>query len=288
MLAVCLALVAAFLYALGTVLQQKADIEEADAAGVSAGFIGRLVSRPVWLAGVVSELVGFGVLAIALGIGRLVIVQPLQVLSVVIALPLGAWLTGQPVGRRQVCGAVLVTAGLVAFLALSDPSGGNDDAPVRDWLIAGAVIGGASAVLVVAGLRARGALKAALIGTAAGILFGLQAALTKATVTRVPDGIDDVAFDWHLYALIAVGLAAFGLTQLSLQGGLAPSLASTATFDPVSSLVLGLTLLDEQLHDSAAVTALSIAALLVSLGGLLVLLLGRGAPAAAPAPAPAG
>jgi drug/metabolite transporter (DMT)-like permease len=286
-LAVCLALVAAFLYALGTVLQQKADIEEADTAGVSAGFVRRLVQRPVWLAGVVSELVGFGVLAVALGIGRLVIVQPLQVLSVVIALPLGAWLTGQRVGRRQVYGAVLVTAGLVAFLALSDPSGGNDDAPVRDWLIAGAVIGGASAVLVVAGLRARPALRAALIGTAAGILFGLQAALTKATVTRVPDGIDDVVFDWHLYALVVVGLAAFGLTQLSLQGGLAPSLASTATFDPVSSLVLGLTLLDEQLHDSAAVSALSIAALIVSLGGLLVLLLGREAPAAAPAPAPA-
>jgi len=286
-LAVVLALIAAFLYALGTVLQQKADIEEADPTGMSAGFIGRLVQRPVWLAGVTSELVGFGVLAVALGIGRLVIVQPLQVLSVVAALPLGVWLTGQHVGRRQISGAVLVTLGLVAFLALSDPSGGNDDARVRDWLIAGAVIGGASAVLVVAGLRARPALRAALIGTAAGILFGLQAALTKATVTRVPDGIDDVVFDWHLYALVVVGLAAFGLTQLSLQGGLAPSLASTATFDPVSSLVLGLTLLDEQLHDSAAVSALSIAALIVSLGGLLVLLLGREAPAAAPAPAPA-
>ena len=106
MLAVCLALVAAFLYALGTVLQQKADIEEADPAGVSAGFLARLVQRPVWLAGVASELVGFIVLAVALGIGRLVIVQPLQVLSVVAALPLGVWLTGQQVGRRQIFGAV--------------------------------------------------------------------------------------------------------------------------------------------------------------------------------------
>ena len=33
-LAVCLALIAAFLYALGTVLQQKADVEEADPAGI--------------------------------------------------------------------------------------------------------------------------------------------------------------------------------------------------------------------------------------------------------------
>ena len=288
MLAVVLALIAAFLYALGTVLQQKADIEEADPAGMSAGFIGRLVQRPVWLAGVTSELVGFGVLAVALGIGRLVIVQPLQVLSVVAALPLGVWLTGQHVGRRQISGAVLVTLGLVAFLALSDPSGGRDDAPVRDWVIAGAVTGGLSLALVGAGLRARPALKAALVGTAAGILFGLSAALTKATVTRVPDGIGHVVFDWHLYALIVVGLAAFGLTQVSLQGGLAPSLAATATFDPVSSLILGLTLLDEQLHDSAAVTALSLVALAVSLGGLLVLLLGRETPAPGPAPVPAG
>jgi drug/metabolite transporter (DMT)-like permease len=288
MLAVGLALIAAFLYALGTVLQQKADIEEADTAGVSAGFIARLVQRPIWLAGVGCELGGFIVLAVALGIGRLVIVQPLQVLSVVAALPLAAWLTGQRVGRRQVWGAVLVTAGLVAFLALSDPSGGNDDAPVRDWLIAGAVIGGLSLLLVAAGLRSSGARKAALVGTAAGILFGLSAALTKATVTRIPDGIADVVLDWHVYALIVVGLAAFGLTQVSLQGGLAPSLAATATFDPVSSLVLGLTLLDEQLHDSAAVTALAMVALAVSLAGLLVLLLGRDGPANAPAPVPAG
>ena len=183
---------------------------------------------------------------------------------------------------------MLVTAGLVAFLALSDPSGGRDDAPVRDWLIAGGVIGGLSLALVAAGLRARPALKAALVGTAAGILFGLSAALTKATVTRLPDGIDDVVLDWHVYALIVVGLAAFGLTQVSLQGGLAPSLAATATFDPVSSLILGLTLLDEQLHDSAAVTALSLVALAVSLGGLLVLLLGRETPVPGPAPVPAG
>ena len=132
------------------------------------------MQRPVWLAGVTSELIGFGVLAVALGIGRLVIVQPLQVLSVVAALPLAAWLTGQHVGRRQVYGAMLVTGGLVAFLALSDPSGGNDDAPVRDWLVAGGVIGGLSLALVAAGLRARPTLKAALVGVAAGTCSGCR------------------------------------------------------------------------------------------------------------------
>ena len=73
---------------------------------LDANFMARLAQRPVWLAGVVIELVGFGMQAVALGLGRLVVVQPIQVVSVVFALPLGARLTGQRAGRREIVGAV--------------------------------------------------------------------------------------------------------------------------------------------------------------------------------------
>ena len=93
--------------------------------------------------------------------------------------------------------------------------------------------------------------------------------------------------DWHVYALIVVGLVAFGLTQVSLQGGLAPSLAATATFDPVSSLILGLTLLEEQFTTRRWSPRCRWSPCRPA-GGLLVLLLGRQTPAPGPAPVPAG
>ena len=85
---------------------------------------------------------GTGVL-VALGFGRLAVVQPLLVASVVFALPLGARLTGQKVKPIDIGAALLVTAALVAFLTFADPSGGRADAPLGDWLIA---IGGNSCI----------------------------------------------------------------------------------------------------------------------------------------------
>ena len=275
MAAVLLALGASFMYALGTVLQQKGGMQEPQGSELAAGFMARLMRRPLWLAGVVIELVGFAMQAVALGLGRLIVVQPIQVVSVVFALPLGARLTGQRVGRREVAGAILVTGGLVGFLALIDPSGGKNDAPVRNWLIAGAIAAVVCIPAVLISLRVRRSLRAALLGTVSGVLFGFAAALTKATVDLIGDGVGAVVLDWHVYALAAVGGAAFWLTQIALQSGLELSIATTATFDPITSVLLGIFLLDEQLHESTTGAAASLAALAVALAGLFVLLLAQ-------------
>ncbi len=286
MTAVLLALGASFLYALGSVLQQKGGMQEPSDSTLNANFMARLAQRPVWLLGAVIEFAGFGMQAAALGLGRLVVVQPIQVASVVFALPLGARLTGQRAGRREILGAALVTGGLVVFLAVINPSGGNSDAPTRNWLIAGGIAGGISLVLFLISLRTRPSLRAALLGSAAGILFGFAAALTKSTVDLIDNGVETVVLDWHLYALVAVGLIAFWLTQIALQSGLEISIATTATFDPIASLLLGTLLLDEQLHDSTAGAIASIAALGVALSGLFVLLLAQRRAAVTPAPPP--
>ena len=128
----------------------------------------------------------------------------------------------------------------------------SDDAPVGDWLVAGGIAAGVSVTILLVALRTRPSARAALLGTAAGVLFGLAAALTKSTVDLLGDGVTAVLGDWHVYALAAVGGAAFWLTQIALQSGLELSVATTATFDPVASLLLGTLLLDETLHESAA------------------------------------
>lgn len=76
------------LFALGTVLQQKAGLE-APAEGSSSGLLIQMAKRPVLVAGIAAAGLGFGGQAAALALGSLAVVQPLLVGSVVFALPLG-------------------------------------------------------------------------------------------------------------------------------------------------------------------------------------------------------
>lgn len=276
-MAVALALVAALAFAVGTVLQQRAAMAEPEGEGSGAGLLLRLARRPVWLVGIAADALGFVAQAAALGIGRLVVVQPLLATSVVFSLPLGARWTGQHIGRREVAAALLVTAGLAAFLVVSNPSGGNSNAPIAEWVVDGAVCLGISGILVLAARSRAPELRAALLGTATGILFGLSAALTKAVVDQLSDGslgdgIVGVVSHWELYALIAVGYISMTLSQLSLQtGALPPAMATSMIFDPLASVALGVTLLDESLHETTAGAIAALIGLAAMSAGLLML-----------------
>jgi drug/metabolite transporter (DMT)-like permease len=285
-MAVALALAAALLFALGTVLQQRVAAAAPGEEAMRAGFLVRLARQPQWLAGIAADTGGFVCQAAALGIGRIVVVQPLLATSVVFALPLGTWLGDQRVGRRDWLAALLVTGGLGVFLVVGDPQGGRDDATTAAWLISGAVIGAAAAGLALGASGRPPALRAALLGSATGLLFGLSAALTKATVERLDGGVLDVVADWHVYALIVVGYVSMTLSQASLQtGALAPAIATQMVLDPVASLFLGILAFGERLHETAAGAIAALTALAVMLGGLVVLASVSGADAARPAPA---
>jgi drug/metabolite transporter (DMT)-like permease len=268
---IVLALVAALLFALGTVLQQKAGLDE-PTEGDASGLLIQMAKRPVWLAGIAADALGFVAQAIALTIGRLAVVQPLLVASVVFALPLGARLTGQKVRALDVGAAVVVTIALAVFLIVADPTGGRDDAPFGDWVVALGICFAASALLVLAARPMGAGKKAALLGAAAGIGFGVSAALTKTVGDQFTDAPLEIFVHWHVYALCAVGYASLTISQLSLQTGkLAPAIATAMAFDPLASVVLGVTLLEESLHTSTAGSIAACAALAAAIGGLAVL-----------------
>jgi drug/metabolite transporter (DMT)-like permease len=268
---IALALVAALLFALGTVLQQRAGLE-APVEGSSSGLLVQMAKRPVWLLGILADGFGFIAQAAALGFGRLAVVQPLLVASVVFALPLGVRLTGQKVRRIDIGAAFLVTAALVAFLTFANPSGGRADAPLGDWLIA---IGACLAVcvpLVLAGRTGGAPRRAALLGIATGVLFALSAALTKAVVDELDDGIFTIFTTWHLYGLVVIGYGSMTLNQMALNtGALAPAVATSMAFDPITSVVLGVVLLGESLNVGAVDIAVSVLALLAAGTGMAVL-----------------
>ncbi|MCW3007049.1 MAG: hypothetical protein JWP17_1675 [Solirubrobacterales bacterium] len=269
---IILAVAAALFFALGTVLQQKAGLDH-PAQGSSAGLLVQMARRPVWLLGISCDGLGFICQFIALSVGSLAVVQPLLVLSVVFALPLGVVFTGQRVQRLDVCAAIVVTVGLIAFLTIANPHGGRQNAPLGDWLITGAVVLLITAPLLLASRRVHTAAgKAALLGSATGVLFGLSAALTDVTGHRFDDGILTVFTSWPLYALIVVGYISMTLSQLSLNTGtLAPAIATQMSWDPIASLVLAIVLLHESLDSSPLRIVATVIALAAALGGVAVL-----------------
>src|SRR5215510_4591700 len=170
-----LALTAAFLFAVAATLQQKGALNLDGVSLAHPMSLVRLVGQRMWLFGTAALLVGYAVQAAALDRGRLAIIQPLLVTTVVFALPLGYFLTGQHVGRQEVIGAGVILIGLAVFTVFGDPAGGRSNAPNDEWALA---IGLLLAVCLVLMSLARGRSpvgRAALYGTVAGILFGLSA-----------------------------------------------------------------------------------------------------------------
>src|SRR3954469_6689097 len=100
-MAVLLSFGSAAVFALGIVLQQRVVMDAPEAKEASAGILFKLVQHPVWLAGIASYGIAFGLQAAALGDGRLAVVQPILATQIVFALPLGALLSSQRITRRD-------------------------------------------------------------------------------------------------------------------------------------------------------------------------------------------
>jgi drug/metabolite transporter (DMT)-like permease len=266
-----LALLAAFAFALGNVLQQKGTLET-PAEGDDPRFLVQILRRPVWLAGGASQVTGWILQAVALDTGSLIVVQSLTTMSLVIALPLGQRITGQEVSHRVWLGAAAMVAGIVLFLSVGSPQGGTSTPPASAWLSAGLL---ATVMVVVLGRMGRtrqGAAKALLFGSAAGVAFALQAAVTKVFVTVVGQGLSVVLSSWTIYVLIASALVGFVLQQSALKTGiLAPAMASSNAVTLFGSVVFGATVFGEKLSSGGARLAPAIIGLGVALVGIVLL-----------------
>jgi drug/metabolite transporter (DMT)-like permease len=256
-------------FALAATLWQKAALS---LTGVSVrrpkSFL-VLLTQWVWLLGLAAQLVGVALQAAALDRGRVSIIQPLLVTTVIWALPLGSFLTHQTIGSREVVGAGIIVVGLALFATYGDPAAGIDDAPGSDWVTSILVIGAACAALLVFANRGSLSTKAAVLGTIAGMLYGLSATLMKPVVENIhTDGLAHVLAGWEFWVWAAAGIVGFFVQQLSLSTGkLVPSVATVSVANPLVSVLLGALVLQERLaknppwHAVVAVGALCLALL---------------------------
>ncbi len=276
-MAAVLALIAAICFALAAALQQRGQFTLAHAGAAVEGVAGlfRLLVVPVWLLGTAVLLVGYATQGAALDRGKLVVVQPLMVTTIVWALPLGVWLTGQHVVRRQVLGAGVVTVGLAMFILVGDPDAGVNDAS-RQGLITATVVISAIVVLLLLWLRTKTApsLRAAVLGLCAGLLFGLSATFAKPVINDLHTSIATAAEDWRTWALLGFGFIAFLIQQLSLATGqLAPAMAAVSVSNPAVSVILGILLFQERLTRPGWHVVVAFAALLAALSGAVLITL---------------
>ena len=271
-----LALVAAFLFALAAALQQKGALNLPELSLRDPASLARLAAQRMWLLGTVALLTGYVFQAAALDRGRLAIIQPLLVMTVVFALPLGVLLTRQRVGRFEVVGSGVIVLGLALFAVYGDPAGGNENAPGDEWALAIAILMAVSAVLLAFGGRGGLTVRAAVYGTVAGILFGLSASLTKPTLDYLHEGVDELLTHWEPYALAVAGVLGFVLQQVSLgTGKLAPSVATVSVANPIVGILLGVLLFDERLSRPAWHVAVACVGLGVALVGAVLIALAR-------------
>jgi len=291
-MAAFLALLAAVFFALSAALQQRGQFVLARGGDAVKGIAGllRLLAVPIWLLGTLILLLGYATQGAALDRGKLVVVQPLLVTTIVWALPLGRWLTDQQVTSRQVLGAGVVVVGLAMFVLVGDPDAGVDNAPASSFVIAALIIGAiAAALLLWLRTKTSKALHAAVLGVCAGLFYGLSASFSKPVINDLHVSIADAAGDWRTWALLGFGFIAFVIQQLSLATGqLAPAMAAVSVANPAVSVILGIVMFEERLTRPGWHVVVALAALLAALGGaVLITLANRETPMTSGEAAPA-
>ncbi|MGE0027400.1 MAG: DMT family transporter [Thermoleophilia bacterium] len=259
-----LAIVAAFLFALAAVLQQKGAVT-GGGGGMSIGFFLGLLTSVPWLLGSAALLGGYAVQGAALDKGRLVIIQPLLVSTIVFALPLGVLLTHQVVTRRDWAAAAGVVAALAVFIVVGDPAAGVDDAADWKWAVSSVIVIILATGVMLFGRGARPPRRAAALGTVAGMLFGMSASLAKPVVEELDEGLSVVLGDWRAWALVVMGVAAFLIQQGALATGqLAPAVATTSLANPVVASIVGIVILEERLAGGLARKSVAVGALVAA------------------------
>jgi drug/metabolite transporter (DMT)-like permease len=254
LVAAALAVLAAFLFALASVLQQRAATAVPDEDALKASLITRLLKQPVWLAGFGLDAAGYFTQAVALVYGTLIIVQPLLVTMLLFALPLGARFAGRRLDREDWMWAVVLTIGLASFLIVGDPTAGLDRGDGRRWFVVLLLIYPLIVSLVASAVSRRGAVRALLLGSAAGLCYGVTDALTKSVVRGIDDGFSAVLDNWETWVLVVTIVSGAFLQQSAYQaGGLRASLPAITGLEPVTGIILGVVVYQEQFRVHSAI-----------------------------------
>jgi drug/metabolite transporter (DMT)-like permease len=244
---------AALCLGLGYVLQQRAaslaPVEEV----LSWRLLLDLLHNRAWLSGVGCMVVGQLLGGLALQLASVALVEPLLSASLLFAFVIAAVLSDRKVRWHEVGGAVLLIAGLAAFLVVGKPRSSQHPHPDRLWTVL-ALIAVASAVLilVVVAKNQQVIAEAVLLSTGAGLLYGLQDASTRQALLRADNnGIVQMFSSPWTYLVVVAAIIGLLLSQSAFKiGALSHSLPPLTAAEPLAGIGLGVTLLADKVEVS--------------------------------------
>jgi hypothetical protein len=165
-----------------------------------------------------------------------------------------------------------VVIGLSVFLIVARPDAGKPDAPPRAWAVLVPVVLGFVAVMLLAAREAKGSRRAGLLAGAAGTMYGLTAALTKACAHLLDRGVHQLVRSWKPYALLTMGITGTVVDQSAYQAGpLGWSLPVLTVMDPVVSIAIGALVLGEGIEIRGVAPFVEAAALIAMTIGVFQL-----------------
>ncbi len=253
--AICAALCNAF----SVVAQHLASTAQAPDRGFVA-VARRLVRSPLWWLGALALVGAFVFQALALHTGQLSIVQALLVTELVFALALRRIWIGQPISTAAWLSAALTCLSLAVFAYVAEPRGGHELPTSSAWLGAALTFGLLAGACVALAYRGSPTRRAALYGSASGLVWGIEAAFIKAaTDSLTAYGVSGALQRWPIYAVVVGGISGTLLTQAALHAGpLSVSQPLMVALDPLASIVLGIWVFGEHFTNNPAEIAVGV------------------------------
>ncbi|MFI7404518.1 DMT family transporter [Streptomyces sp. NPDC049541] len=272
-LVLILAVSAACCVGFGFVLQQNAAQRAPLNDFLSPRLLLDLMQVPRWLGGIALMVAGMVLGAIALSQGEISLVEPLLATNLLFALALSRKQTRQPLGRQGWTGLALLAGGVTAFIVAGEPRGGTAVTdPFRHWLIIGAMIG-LALLLTTYAKRSRLSAAPVLLALAAGLLYGVQDALTRVSGERFTQGgLTELATGWQPYGVAALGVAGLILVQSAFETApLRMSLPALTAAQPLAGILCGVGFLGDRLRTDTGALAWEAAGLAAIVSGIVLL-----------------
>lgn len=267
-----LAVTAAFVNALTSVLQRLGVESAPSSAALRLSLMAHAVRRKIWLVGFALMLVVFALQATALRLGQLSVVQPVITTELLFLLIILAVWFHYHLGWREWIGSIAIVAGLGGFFLAAHPSGGNLNPDNRQWFVASSLLIVAITGFIVGGTRGPRWWRAASFGTATAITAAFSAALTKSTTIFISRGWGHVFTHAQPYLLAVTGLGTVFLIQNALHAGpITASRTTMVTVNPLVSILIGINLFGDRLRGGQLRTVVECIALAVMITGAVVL-----------------
>lgn len=261
-----LALGAATMYGLTSVLQHSAASKVDTKHSMRPGLVLQLLRRPRWLLGNLTDLAAVILQFLALRRGALLVVQSLLITGLLFTLPVAAAVQRRRLLAKEWLSAVGLVMGLALFLALANPTRGRSQATGGRWIAVMAITAAAVAVLVLGGPNRPSRARARRLGAASGTVFALTAALAKGSGQVLTHGLYEAVTSWEPYTWLIIASAGFLLAQSALQAGpLDASMPMVVIADPGASALIGIVAFHERIvfHPVAVVVEVASATVIV-------------------------